>query len=178
MATFAFTAGIKSVGTYTAAGVFTDTQTVVVGGKTYTSQDTLTDSDGNFLVGANAAAGCKNLYDAINFGRSITVEGGGSGTGFAASMTRNKQVFASAVTATTVVVKSNVIGTVGDLVVSTETQSNGSWGAATLASGTGEAGLVTEEISTELTGIGDTAQLNSDVLLDFEDLQRAITGLV
>ena len=52
--------------TLTASGVFTNTQTVVVGGKTYTTQTTLTDVDGNVLIGANAEATLANLKAAIN----------------------------------------------------------------------------------------------------------------
>jgi hypothetical protein len=117
-------------GTLTASGVFTDTQTVVVGGKTYTTQTTLTNVDGNVLIGASAAATLQNLYDAINLS-------GTAGTQYATAMTANTRVRATAVTATTLVVTALTPGEVGNLIASTETQTNAAWGAATLASGAG-----------------------------------------
>jgi hypothetical protein len=119
--------------TLTSTGVFTDTQTVVVGGKTYTTQTTLTNVNGNVLIGANAAATLQNLYDAIN----LT---GTPGTQYAAAMTENEQVEATSVTSTTLVVKAKIPGSIGNNVASTETQTNASWGAATLAGGTGDIG--------------------------------------
>lgn len=119
-----------ATGTLTFAGNAANTETVVVGGKTYTFQGTLTNVDGNVLVGADAAASAQNLYDAINLS-------GTAGTQYATAMTANTRVKASAVTATTVVVKAKTAGEVGNLIASTETMTNGSWGAATLASGAG-----------------------------------------
>jgi hypothetical protein len=130
---------VQASGTLTAAGVFTDAQTVVVGGKTYTTQTTLTNADGNVFKGADAAAGLQNLFDAIN----LT---GTPGTQYAAAMTLNSQVYASAVTATTLVVKAKVAGTVGNNIPSTETQTNASWGAATLTGGTGDVSSAIDEI--------------------------------
>jgi predicted carbohydrate-binding protein with CBM5 and CBM33 domain len=128
-----------AVGTLTAAGVFTDTQTVVIAGKTYTTQTVLTNVDGNVLIGANAAATLQNLYDAIN----LT---GTAGTQYAAAMTENTSVEATAVTATTLVVKAKIPGAIGNNIATTETQTNASWGAATLASGTGDIGKWVEDL--------------------------------
>ena len=122
---------LPATGTLTSSGVFVDTQTVIVGGKTYTTQTTLTNVDGNVLIGASAAATLQNLYDAIN----LT---GTAGTQYAAAMTANTRVAATAVTATTLVVKALTPGEVGNLIASTETQDNVAWGAATLASGAGD----------------------------------------
>lgn len=141
-----FTIPVQASQVLTAAGVFTDTQTVVVGGKTYTTQTVLTNVDGNVLIGANAAATLQNLFDAIN----LT---GTPGTQYAAAMTKNTQVYASAVTATTLTVKSKYAGTIGNLIASTETQTNASWGAATLAGGTGDsAEIVRDLIASEQLG--------------------------
>src|SRR5687768_12652640 len=118
-----------AAGTLTAAGTFSNTQTVVVGGKTYTTQTTLTNVDGNVAIGANAAATLQNLYDAIN----LT---GTPGTQYAAAMTANELVKATAVDATTLTVAAKVPGEIGNLIASTETQTNASWGAAVLAGGT------------------------------------------
>jgi len=138
------------VGTLTSTGVLVDTQTVVVGGKTYTWQDTLTDVDGNVDTGADAEAGLANLKNAIN----LT---GTPGTGYAASMTKNAQVYCTAVTATTLVVSAHVPGTIGNLVASTETGTNTAWGGATLASGTGDIGDWIQDLIS-------LNQINSEVL--------------
>jgi hypothetical protein len=123
----------------TAAGVFTNAQTVVVGGKTYTTQTALTNVDGNVLIGASAAATLQNLFDAIN----LT---GTPGTQYAAAMTANDHVIATAVTATTLTVKSRVPGKIGNLIAATETQTNASWASALLTGGTGSMADVIDEI--------------------------------
>lgn len=139
-----------AVGTLTASGTFTDTQTVVVGGKTYTTQTSLLNVDGNVLIGADAAATLQNLYDAIN----LT---GTAGTQYAAAMTANTRVKATAVTATTLVVRALTPGEVGNLIASTETQTNAAWGAATLASGAGN-------FTAWVAALEAGTQINSEVL--------------
>jgi hypothetical protein len=143
-------------GVLTASGVFTDTQTVVVGGKTYTTQTSLTNVDGNVAIGADAAATLQNLYDAIN----LT---GTPGTQYAAAMTANTRVRASAVTATTLTVKALTAGEVGNLIASTETQTNAAWGAATLASGAGN-------VSAFVNDLLDLNQINSEVMAELKKL--------
>ena len=122
----------RASGTLTSTGVFTDTQTVVVGGKTYTTQTVLTNVDGNVLIGASAAATLANLKAAINLEA-------GAGSTYAAAMTANAQVEAVSNDATTLVVKAKIPGTIGNLIASTETQTNAAWGGATLSGGTGDA---------------------------------------
>lgn len=126
----------SATGTLTMSGAALNTETVVVGGKTYTFQTTLTNVDGNVLIGADAEASMDNLYAAINLGA-------GAGTLYAAAMTRNNQVKATAETATTCVVTALQDGTVGNLIASTETLTNGAWGAALLAGGTGAGSTAT-----------------------------------
>lgn len=121
---------VYALGTLTAAANAANTETVTVGGKVYTFQDTLTDVDGNVKVGASAEASLANLYNAINLGP-------GAGTAYAASMTANSHVRATSKTATTLVVKSRVPGAIGNLIASTEAAAQLSWGGATLASGSG-----------------------------------------
>lgn len=144
----------------TASGVFTNAQTVVVGGKTYTTQTTLTDVDGNVLIGASAAATLQNLYDAIN----LT---GTAGTQYAASMTINPHVTAVDVDTTTLTVRSKIAGTMGNLIASTETQTNAAWGAATLAGGTGN-------IDTALSEILSSEQVNASVAQILRDLRGLV----
>lgn len=138
-----------AVGTYTSSGVFTDTQTLVIGGKTYTTQTSLTNVDGNVAIGGSAAITLQNLFDAIN----LT---GTPGTQYALAMTASPHVKASAVTATTLVVTATVPGAVSNFVPTTETQTNGSWGAATLASGSGS-------MATAMAQMIAGFQLNADV---------------
>lgn len=120
-----------------ASGVLTisstplNTETVTIGGKVYTYQTTLTNVDGNVLIGGSAAAALANLKAAINLEA-------GAGTTYAAATVVNPHAAASAVTATTLTVKSKVPGAIGNFIATTETiVTGGSWGAATLTSGSG-----------------------------------------
>lgn len=148
-----------ATGTLTAAGVFTDTQTVTIGGKVYTTQTTLTNVDGNVLIGASAAATLQNLYDAIN----LT---GTAGTQYATAMTAPTYVKATAVTATTLVVSALSPGVCGNLVATTETQTNASWGAAVLAGGSGN-------INAFATSLLALNQINSEVAVEIKKLTIA-----
>lgn len=133
---------VYALGTLTAAGNAANTETVTVGGKVYTFQATLTDVDGNVQVGADAETSLANLYAAINLGT-------GAGTAYAAATTANDHVVATSKTATTLVVKSKVPGKIGNLIASTETGVSLSWGAATLASGSGS---IVDDIRSLLAG--------------------------
>jgi len=143
-------------GTLTSTGVFANTETVTIAGKVYTFQTVLTNVDGNVLIGANAAASLQNLKDAINLGP-------GAGTTYAAAMTINPEVEATAVTATTLVVKSSVAGAVGNRVTTTEAVANASWGGATLSGGSGR-------LDTDLRALIAAKQINADVLQSLIDL--------
>lgn len=122
---------VAATGTLTSTGAFTDTQTVTVGGKTYTSQTTLTNVDGNFFIGADQTASHLNLLRAINLGT-------GAGTLYAAAMTANPGVRATSSDGTHTVVAAKVKGTLGNAIMSSETQTNASWGATALSGGTGD----------------------------------------
>lgn len=149
-----------ATGTLTFTGNAANTETVVVGGKTYTFKSTLTATDGGVKVGANAAASAQNLYDAINLS-------GTSGTQYATGMTANTRVRATAVTATTVVVTALTAGEVGNLIASTDTVANAAWGAATLASGAGN-------LDSFITGILQLNQVNAEVLSELKKLTLAV----
>ncbi|MEE8608889.1 MAG: hypothetical protein V3S55_14890 [Nitrospiraceae bacterium] len=115
---------------------FDNTETCVVGGKTYTFQTSLTDTDGNIAIGANVAGDLLNLLAAINLsneGESAV----GAGNDYAASMTINAEVSArlAEITATTLTVRAKTAGTVGNLIACTETHGEGSWDNATLTGG-------------------------------------------
>jgi len=119
----------------TSTGTFANNETVVIGGKTYTFQTTLTNVDGNVLIGANAAASIANLAAAITLGA-------GAGTTYAAAMTAHPTVTVSASNATTLTVQAKTKGTPGNSIATTETVVNASWGAATLAGGIDAVALV------------------------------------
>lgn len=160
----------KAVGTLTLTGQPLNTETVVVGGKTYTFQTSLTDVDGNVKIGATAAASIDNLYAAINLGA-------GAGTVYAASMTANAEVAGSSETDTTLVVKAKCPGTTGNLIASTETLTNGSWGGATLASGSGNAGTALTQVATYLAGVLTSSQVNADVITDVLSINAEVNGI-
>lgn len=145
-----------ATGTLTFTGQPLNTETVVVGGKTYTFQSSLTNVDGNVAIGADAATSIDNLYAAINLGS-------GAGTAYAAAMTANTRVKATSETATTLVVKALTAGEVGNLIASTETLTNGSWGAATLASGSGN----TDAFVTSLLNLNN---INAEVMFELKKL--------
>ena len=121
--------GIIGKGTLTLTGNAGDTQTVVIGAKTYTFQTSLTNVDGNVLIGATASDSLDNLIAAINLGS-------GAGTLYAAATTAHPldvlpdSIIASAGTGDTmdIVINQNS----SNSVASTETLTNGSWGASTL----------------------------------------------
>jgi len=71
-----------AVGTLTLGAQMTDTETVTIGTKVYSFQTTLTDVDGNVLIGIDASASINNLIAAVNLAT-------GAGTTYAASMTEN-----------------------------------------------------------------------------------------
>ena len=58
---------VRAATFYTIDGTdITNAETIVIANKTYTAQDTLTDVDGNFHIGATIAATVTNLLAAIN----------------------------------------------------------------------------------------------------------------
>lgn len=118
----------KATGTLTLTGVPSNTQTVTIDSKVYTWQTSLTNVDGNVLIGANAAACVTNLVNAIN-------TGSGSGTTYAAATTDHPTCTAADGTGDTVVVSSIRRGTSGNSIATTETMSNASWGGVTLSGG-------------------------------------------
>lgn len=134
---------VAASGTLTSSGVFTNSHTVTVGGKTYTFETTLTNVDGNVLIGADQTASHLNLLRAINLGD-------GAGTLYAAATTYNPMVRATSSNGTTTVVVSKLKGTVGNAIATTETLTNVAWGAATMTGGTGNFVAAVELIEDEM----------------------------
>lgn len=149
-------AAVNAVVTLTFAANAVAAEAVTVGGVTYTWAASVGAAN-TVVVGGTAAISAQNLFDAINATASalgITV-----GTGTVA----NPQVRASAVTATTVVVQAKIPGTVGNLIPSTETMTQGSFGTATLIGGTGDA-------SADIVAVLSTMQPNSAVAQALREL--------
>jgi hypothetical protein len=120
-----------ATGTLTATGNFANGDTVTTGTKTYTFQTTLTNVDGNVLIGATASDSLDNLIAAINLAA-------GAGTLYAAATTANGFVSAAAGAGDTMDVTALVAGTLANTYATTETSANASWGAATLTGGAGD----------------------------------------
>ncbi len=113
-------------GELTMVGVALDTQTVTIGNKVYTFQTVLTNVDGNVLIGANQAESIINLVAAI----TLTLL---PGFNYAAAMTVNTDVQAN-VGSTTSIMEAKALDSAGSAqgIATTETLTNGSWGATTL----------------------------------------------
>lgn len=140
---------VKATGTLTSSGNFTDGQTVTIGSKVYTFQTTLTNADGNVAIGADRTASHANLIAAINLGS-------GSGTAYAADMTIHPTVEGVSSNATTSVVRAKTAGTAGNSIATTETQTNASWGASTLASGA-DAAVIVGSVASLVTAEDDAS---------------------
>lgn len=113
-------------GTLTLTGLPLDTETTTIGSKVYTWQDELTDVDGNVHIAANASDSIDNLIAAIMLGA-------GAGTAYAASMTAGDDVVATVGAGDTMLVYDEQ----SDALATTETLTNGSWGAAIITAGVG-----------------------------------------
>ncbi|NJL53730.1 hypothetical protein HC928_00395 [bacterium] len=141
---------VQATGTLTFTGNALSNETVVIGGKTYTFQGSLTNADGNVLIGANAAASRNNLLAAINLGS-------GGGTTYAAATVLHPSVRAAAGVGDTLVVTAKVAtGAAGNTIATTETLTNGSWGAATLVGGVSGVTLAERSVASLLTAANST----------------------
>lgn len=151
---------VRATGACTFTGVGTDTQTVIVGGTVYTTQTSLTDTDGNVLIGADQTATCANIAAHINLAA-------GAGTTYATSGTEDPHVTATSAAAV-LTVTAKVPGVGGNLIDSTETQTNASWGGTVLASGAGNM-----EIAVRL--LRNEGQVNSGVLQALDQMDESAT---
>lgn len=112
------------------AGNAADGNTFVINGKTYTFQDTLTNSNGNVKIGGSATATIANLVAAIT-------GGAGSGSAYAAATTTHTTVTAAVngTTATVADITANTVGTGGNAYTLAKTGTNTAVSAATLSGG-------------------------------------------
>jgi hypothetical protein len=147
-------------GDFTLTSVPLNTETVTIGGKVYTYQTTLTDVDGNVLIGASAEASLDNLIAAVNLDA-------GAGSLYAASMTRSEHAHAVKQSATVMRAFAQVKGVIGNLIDTTETiVTGGAWGGATMASGSGS-------ILAWLESLIALNQLNAEVISEVLSLTPA-----
>lgn len=126
--------GVHATETLTLTGQPLNTETVTINTNVYTFQTVLTDTDGNVLIGATASASLDNLIAAMNLGP-------GAGTTYALSTTLHATVTAEATAGDTMLATARISGTGPNAFDTTETLTNGSWGAATLSGGTADVGL-------------------------------------
>ena len=128
-AVLAITGTAFASGTYTLADAPTAADTVTIGTTVYTYSATLPLAAYEVLIGADEDATAANLVAAINAGT-------GAGTLYGIGTLVHPTVAASAV-AGVVTVTAKVSGTPSNAIATTEAGTNSSWGAATLAGGTG-----------------------------------------
>ncbi len=123
--------GDAATGTITLTGQPLNTETVVIDGKTYTFQTSLTDSDGNVLIGATSEDSADNLVAAVTLGS-------GAGTAYAASMTIHTSVSAYDSEADdNVEIRAVTPGAAGNSIAMSETLTNGTVDATLSSGGTG-----------------------------------------
>lgn len=123
---------VPNIGTLTLAANAVADETVTIGSTVYTWKAAPTTVAYQVKVGADAAASVVNLVAAINLGS-------GSGTlyGSLTAVHPTCRAFDGALDTVVVHTKSDTTLTaVGTLIATTETMTQGSWGAATLADGT------------------------------------------
>ena len=139
----------------------TDAETLVIAGKTYTFQASLTNVDGNVALGAAGAFAltAENLIAAINLGS-------GAGVKYAAAMTRNPCVHAVQQSATVVRVYALMPGSWANVVPVTIGTSAAAVSGATLASGSGN-------IASFIESVLALNQINSEVISEIISLTPA-----
>lgn len=121
--------GAKATRVLTSTGVApANGATVTIDGKVYTFQTTLTNVNGNVLIGASAAIALDNLKSAIN----LTA---GSGTTYAALTTLHPTVTATTNTDTQQTIEAKAIGVAANAIGLAETSSVLSWAGATMTGG-------------------------------------------
>jgi len=127
----------RAVGTFTVTDNFDDTETCIIGGKTYTINGTVGTADGSVHLGSDAEGTLANLAAAID----LDATGGETGVedaDYASGMTINLYVRVVSVSATVLVVTAKTPGVAGNLIDTTDTHGEGAWGAALLEDGAGD----------------------------------------
>lgn len=136
-------------GTLSPLAIPLDTETVTIGGKVYTFQTVLTNVNGNVLIGASATTAMANLASAIN----LTA---GAGTTYATAMTIHPTVSANG--GNPLILTAKTAGLGGNGITTTETLTNGSFGAATLTGGANSGNANQTTFNTAQALFGDAYQ--------------------
>lgn len=154
---------VLAAGTFTMADAGTEDEVLLIGAKTYTLRDTLTDVDGYVKREVAATDTVDNIIAAINLGA-------GSGTAYAASTTANAAPTSAIATA------GDALTLYAETAIVTTSTVNSGFGAATAVLGTGAQTVIvygltswsTTEVNETLnmTGITDAATTNSYVILN------------
>jgi len=121
-------AATAATGTLTLSANVADNDTITINNKTYTFQTTLTNINGNVLIGATASDSIDNLVAAIT-------RASGSGIIYAASTTQHTTVTAAPGAGDTMDATALTPGTAGNSIPTTEASATASWGAGTLLGG-------------------------------------------
>lgn len=125
-------AATEATGIFSLAGIPVDTETVVIGGVTYTFVDTLAVAF-DVLIGVSASATLDNLIAAIN-------DSAGEGSTYGTGTTAHPSVTAAAGTGDTMDVTASTGGVAGNSIGTTTTAADGSWGSPTLTGGVDDDG--------------------------------------
>ena len=153
------TAPVRATGTLTSdATIPTAADTVTIGGQVYTFRATVGATANEILLGTTHTTAMDNLNSAIN-------GSAGSGTTYGSATVANDYV-KGARSGATLVVTAKVAGTVGNFIATTEAGTHTSWGAATLASGTGSVNATVDDLLL-------TSQCNSDVIKVLSQIKSA-----
>lgn len=128
-------AAAAATGTLTSTANLANGDTVTIGAQTYTMTSPFVDAANNIDASVSQAQTMENLRRAIN-GNGVAGVNYGTGTPVNTNVT-------AVDSPTTVVVTAIVAGTAANLVATTETSANASWGAATLTGGAGDVSVLT-----------------------------------
>lgn len=154
MATAGAVAGVKATQNLTFSGVAIANETVTINARVYTFKAAPALAN-EVLVGVTAAACAANLIAAIN------ADPAQSGVAFGAGTAVHADVVAQQGATTSIVrIVAKTIGAAANALATTETLTNGAWGAATLAGGADSIGVVPEGVLTTdvTTGAGVDTQ--------------------
>ena len=156
------TAVVKAAALLTVTTI-ANAETLVVGGKTYTFNDTVGTADGSIHIGADNTATMAYLAAAIN------LDANPAGANYGTSMTQNDLVSAVAADET-LTATALVGGTVGNLIDCTDSLTSAAWDAAVLGTavaGSGSLAVAVAEAHARITTIVDVSQVNSHLLKEF-----------
>ena len=133
--------------TLDAAGEATDTETLVIGGKTYTFLATVGENDGAIHIGAAVEDTADNLIAAINLDPSAG-ETGVEGTDYGINMTVNPLVFAEYIDRDDGIIGlySKVPGAIGNLIAVANGTASLTVDNATLENGDGDVGAFFDDL--------------------------------